>query len=383
MVALVRAGQSLRSVARQYRVSLSTVQRWTTRARAHRLDRVDWTDGSHRPVQIYRTDVTTEDLVLELRRTLKETSDLGEYGAHAIRRALLERAHPVIPTVRTIGRILERRGALDGQRRLRRPPPPRGWYLPDVAARRAELDSFDVVEGLVIRGGTDVEVLTGISLHGGLTAAWPGPPVTARDVVERLTAHWQRFGLPAYAQFDNDTRFQGAHQHRDCVSRVMRLCLSLNIVPVFTPVQEPGFQASLENWNGRWQGKVWARFHHESLTALADRSDRYVAAVRMRAAERLAGAPPRRFFPGSWRLDLQEHPSGRMIFMRRTTERGHVSLLGHSLEVDRLWSHRLVRCDVHLDREVIRFYALRRRQPEYQPLLRELTYSLPRRRFKE
>jgi hypothetical protein len=347
------------------------------------LDRVDWTDRSHRPEHIYRTDVTTEDLVLQLRRTLKETSDLGEYGAHAIRRALFERAHPVVPTTRTIGRILERRGALDGQRRMRRPAPPRGWYLPTVAGGHAELDSFDVVEGLVIRGGTDVEVLTGISLHGGLSAAWPAPPVTARDVVVRLTEHWKHFGLPAYAQFDNDTRFQGAHQHCDCISRVMRLCLSLGIVPVFTPVQEPGFQASVENWNGRWQGKVWARFHHESLTALADRSDRYVAAVRVRAAARIAAAPLRRPFPASWHLDLQQHPSGQVIFVRRTTERGHVSLLGHTMEVDRLWSHRLVRCEVYLDREIIRFYALRRRQPEYQPLLRELPYSLPRRRFKE
>ena len=383
MVAAVRAGGSLRRVADRYHVSPSTVQRWVDRAGEDRLDRVKWTDRSHRPHQVYRTDLPTEDLVLQLRRTLKEISDLGEYGAHAIRRALLERGHRAVPAVRTIGRILDRRGALDGPRRVRRPAPPRGWYLPEVAGGRAELDSFDIVEGLVIRGGIDVEVLTGISLHGGLNAAWPGPPVTARDVVERLTAHWRRFGLPSYAQFDNDTPFQGAHQHRDCISRVMRLCLSLGIVPVFTPVQEPGFQASVENWNGRWQGKVWARFHHESLAALAERSDRHLAAVRMRAAARIAAAPARRPFPTAWRLDLQQHPRGQIIFVRRTTERGHVSLLGHSLQVDPLWPHRLVRCEVHLDRALIRFYALRRRQPESQPLLREMAYVLPRRPFNE
>jgi len=383
MVAAIRAGGSLRAVAERYHVSPSTIQRWVSRAGDNRLDRVTWTDRSHRPRQLYRTDGTTEDLVLQLRRTLKETSDLGEYGALAIRRELLARHHPAVPAVRTIGRILERRGAFDSQRRVRRPAPPRGWYLPEVAAGGAELDSFDIIEGLVIRGGTDVEVLTGVSLHGGLSAAWPGPPVTARDVVERLTAHWRRFGLPSYAQFDNDTPFQGAHQHRDCVSRVMRLCLSLDIVPVFAPVQEPGFQASVENWNGRWQGKVWARFHHESLAALAERSERHVAAVRMRAAARLAAAPPRRPFPESWQLDLQQHPSGQIIFVRRATERGQVNLLGHSIEVDPLWAHRLVRCEVHLDRHVIRFYALRRRQPDHQPLLRELAYNLPRRRFNE
>lgn len=383
MVALVRAGHSLRSTARRCGVSLSTIQRWVNRADATRLDRVDWSERSHRPQHVTRTDAATEDVVLRLRHMLKETSDLGEYGAHAIHRALLEQGHPTVPAARTIGRILERRGALDGQRRIRRLAPPRGWYLPDVVNHAAELDSFDVVEGLVIRGGTEVEVLTGISLHGGLSAAWPGPPVTARDVVERLTVHWQHFGLPAYAQFDNDTRFQGAHQHRDCVSRVMRLCLSLQIVPVFAPVREPGFQANVENWNGRWQGKVWSRFQHESIAMLIDRSDRYVQAIRRRAAARVATAPPRRRFPDRWSLDLQQHPCGRMIFLRRTSESGHVSLLGHSLEVDRFWAHRLVRCEFHVDHEIIRFFALRRRRPEDQPLLRELAYTLPRRRFHE
>ena len=79
----------------------------------------------------------TEDLILVLRRELKEQSALGEFGAQAIHRALVARGHPAVPTVRTIGRVLERRGALDGRRRVRRLPPPRGWYLPAVGPGRA------------------------------------------------------------------------------------------------------------------------------------------------------------------------------------------------------------------------------------------------------
>ncbi len=52
-----------------------------------------------------------------------------------------------------------RRGALDGRRRTRRTPPPKAWHLAEVRELRAELDSFDLVEGLVIKGGTHVEVL--------------------------------------------------------------------------------------------------------------------------------------------------------------------------------------------------------------------------------
>lgn len=373
----------MRAVARIHRVSLSTVQRWVRRAGAARLERVDWDDHSHATTVPQRTAGALEDRIVTLRQELRTTSDLGDYGAAAIHHALRDSGEPASPAIRTIHRILERRGVLDAQRRIRRPAPPPGWYLPDVAAGRAELDSFDFVEGLVIQGGVHVEVLNGISLHGGLLGSWPGTIFTAAATMATLLMHWRSVGLPAYAQFDNDTRFQGPHQHRDVVSRVMRLCLSLGVTPVFAPPREHGFQNAIENINGRWQQKVWSRFHHESLAALHECSDRFVAATRLRRASRLAAAPGRPAIPSAWRLDLQVHPHGRVIFLRRTDERGAVTVLGHPYLLDSLWPHRLVRCDVDFDAGRTRFYRLRRRQPDDQPLLREAPYALPRRRFKE
>ncbi len=383
MVAAVRRGRSLRSVARKFHVSLSTVQSWVERARGRRLDRVDWSDRPPIPHRIQRTATATEDLVLTLRHELKLHSDLGEYGAQAIYRELLARQHPAAPSVRTIGRILERRGALDGRRRVRRPPPPRGWYLPPVAQGRAELDSFDSIEGLVIQDGPQIEVLTVISLHGGLAEAWPATAVTARSAAATLMAHWRQVGLPTYAQFDNDTIFQGPHQHPDVISRVMRTCLSLGVIPVFAPPREQGFQAAIESFNGRWQAKVWARFHHASLASLRDRSARYITALRRRAAVRIEAAPARRSFPPDWEPELQRHPRGTIIFVRRTSEQGAVYLLGRTFPVTPGWPHRLVHAEVDLEAQHIRFYALRRRQPDHQPLLSTVPYVLPRRRFEE
>jgi hypothetical protein len=251
-----------------------------------RLSRVDWTDRPPLAHTIHRTGRDTEDLILSVRRELKERSALGECGAVAIQRTLRAQSHVEIPTVRTIGRILERRGAIDYRRRVRRPSPAPGWYLRDVVDRRAELDSFDIVEGLRLPDDSDVDVLTGTSLHGHLVGAWPGRIWTARHVVTTLVTHWRDVGLPAYAQFDNDNRFQGPHQHADVVGRVMRLCLSLHVVPVFAPPREPGFQNAVENFNGLWQAKVWARFTHDTLRHLSAQSARYVIASRQRAAAR-------------------------------------------------------------------------------------------------
>jgi hypothetical protein len=120
------------------------VQRALARAIGRPDAEVDWSDRSTAPRRTRRTDARIERLVLDVRAELG-SSVLGESGAVAIRRELVARAEPTVPSVRTIGRILDRSGVLDGRRRIRRPAPPRGWYLPELAARTVELDAFDVI----------------------------------------------------------------------------------------------------------------------------------------------------------------------------------------------------------------------------------------------
>jgi hypothetical protein len=345
---------------------------------------VDWHDRPCTPRTTTRTEATIEDLVLTVRTELGQCSDLGFYGAEAIHEALTARKVEPLPSVRTIHRILDRRGALDGQRRIRRAAPPPGWHLPEVASKRWELDCFDVVEGLVIKSGPQIEVLNGIALHGGLPASFPmEASVTAKVVVESLVEHWRAFGRPGYAQFDNDTIFQGPHTHPDVVGRVSRLCLSLGVVPVFVVPHEFGFQSAIENYNGTWQAKVWARFEHGSLRDLQGHSQRYVTSLRRHRADRIESAPQRRAFPRPWRLDLQSRLRGRIMYLRRTSATGTVEVLGRSFEVDPHWLNRLVRVEVDLDGDRIRIYRLRRREPQDQPLLRELHHHIKNKKFSE
>ena len=377
MVEAVRSGISMRSVARQFHSSLSTVQRWRDRAGGCELDEVDWSGRPSVPHHTRRTDTFREDRVLSLRRELHRYSDLGEFGAEAVQREWLKQGWTDPPSVRTIGRILERRGALDGQKRVRRSAPPMGWYLPEVASARSELDSFDVVEGLVIEGGTEVRVLNGISLHGGLVASWPMNTMRTTDVMTALAEHWRAFGLPSFAQFDNDTLFQGAHQFADSIGRVIRFCLSLEVTPVFAPPLETGFQAAIESFNARWQAKVWQRFHHDSLDDLQARSIRYIEAHRLRSIARIEAAPARGRFPPQWHWrEKAPLADGKLIYLRRTNDRGAVSLLGHIFPVHASWTHRLVRCEVNFAVNKIHFFALRRRDPTQQPLLNEVHYEL-------
>lgn len=248
-----------------------------------------------------------------------------------------------------------------------------------MAAGRAELGSVDIVEGLALVGGLRIEVLNVVSLLRGWPGSWPQPLVTAKAAVESLVGHWREFGRPTDAQFDNDTIFQGAHQHRDSISRVMRTCRRLDVIPVFVPPRESDFQVAIENFNGRWQAKVWACFYHDSLADLQERSRRYVSAYRQAAAVGVEAAPQRPPFPALWQPDLHARPEGVVIFLRRTSQTGTVRLLGRPFEADPPCSHRLVRFELDLHTDAVRFHALRRRRaPTHQPLLREVPYVFPR-----
>jgi hypothetical protein len=73
---------------------------------------------------------------------------------------------------------------------------------------------------------------------------------------------------------------------------------------------------------------------------------------------------------------LDKPLQGTIIFIRRTDNNGNVNILGHQWMVDSLWTNRLVRAEVKLNKNVIEFYQLRRREPKQQPLLNSVKYKL-------
>jgi hypothetical protein len=382
-VRAVRAGKSVRAVAGLFEVSVSTVDLWVTRAAGQRLERVDFSDRAPGCVVAWnRTQEAVEQRILELRKELRQQSVLGEYGARAIQEALSAHSEGPVPSVASINRVLARNGAQDAARRQRRPSPPRGWYLPAVAAGQAELDSFDLIEDLKIANGPLITVLTGTSVHGGLVDAWPLEQALAKLILYRLIERWQREGLPLYAQFDNGTQFQGAHQWPDSIGRISRLCLALGVTPVFAPPREHGFQNAIEGFNALWQGKVWQRYEVRDVIHLERLSAAYVTAHRTRSVRRRDHAPIRRPFPKRFKLNLKTEPKGTMIFLRRSDEAAKVSLLGNSFTLPPHWPHRLTRCEVDLNARQIHFFALRRRDPVDQPLLIQIPYHRKHKPFR-
>ena len=197
MVAAVRRGPTPRAVARRFGIGLGHLQSWLARPHGQNLDRVDGTDQSHAPRQHGRqTRVSLQRRMLALRRELRQ-GDLGFGGAQAIHDALVSgRPKGKLPRLRTSGRILKAQGAWDAVRRVRRPAPPAGWSLPDVAAGTAELEAFDVLADLPLAAGPRLDVFTTRALWGAVCGAGVSAARRAQWLWERMEAHWRQHGCP-------------------------------------------------------------------------------------------------------------------------------------------------------------------------------------------
>ena len=369
----------VRRAADEFGFSKSVVAFWVGRARGKRLDRADL--ANRKPGRAWnRTTFEVEQRIAELRLELRK-SVLGEFGAKAIA-AALEAEMDRRPAEATINRALSRLGLQDGVRRIRQPAPPKGWYLPAVLAGRAELDCFDFIEDLKLADGPLVDVLTAKSLHGSLTDAWVLNPKSTKGTIPCLLERWQRDGLPTYAQFDNDNVFQGAHHFANAVGAISRLCLQLEVIPVFAPPLEHGMQNTIESFNALWQAKVWQCYRVANVNELQMRSDQYIAAHRARTQPLTEAAPARRALSEDFKFDPHAPLRGQIVFVRRTDEGGHVNMLGQRIAVSQTWLHRLVRCEVDFDHRYIQCSALRRRAPAEQPLLITIPYHRLDRPFK-
>ena len=381
MVAAVRRGMALREVSRKFGVGLSTVQRWVRRAHGRALPSVDWQDRSHAPHRRpQRCAESVRRAIVALRSQLAQGA-LGFVGAQAIHEQLQGKLAAGCPSVRTIARVLRAEGLTGQTHRMRHPPPPRGWYLPAVAARQADLDGCDYIEDLRIEDGPLVQVFTSRSLWEPAAAALITERPTAAHTCQGLLSLWRQHGRPDYVQFDNGTVFQGGHNWPDTFGLVTRFCLALGVTAVFAPPAEHGMQNLIESFNALWQQKVWHRFDHHSASELQRTSDRFIEAWCRRRARRDSPVA-RRPLPPAGCVDLRQLANGTVIYLRRCNDAARVAALGHTLELPGLWAHRLVRLEVDLGQSLLRCYGLRRSEPDRQPLLLEQHYyPTPRRSF--
>jgi hypothetical protein len=76
----------------------------------------------------------------------------------------------------------------------------------------------------------------------------------AADLIcQQLIRFWKTAGVPDFLQMDNDLSFWGSLVRPEAVGKIIRLCLSLDVTPVFIPLSEPWRNGVVEHFNKTMQ----------------------------------------------------------------------------------------------------------------------------------
>jgi transposase InsO family protein len=288
-----------------------------------------------------------ERAILSIRRRLQaHASPATRYrliGATAIWAELQALDIHPLPHPRTIERVLQRNGLTAPRVRLAPLLPRQEWPGPQARASN-ELHEVDLVGPVYLLGsGHRYYIWVCKDVFDGAVCLRLAGSRTMNEVLGFLGECWKDLGRPEQVQLDNARELCGWGQSAYALSRVIRLCLRYGVSLVFIPEREPQFNGSVENFNGWFQEPLFQRRFRRPGDLRRELARLQEAVNTQHIHPRLGGQTPAQHRRG---LRLQKLPTsfvvptgrlplaeGRVIFIRRVSLAGTVTLLSQSFRV--------------------------------------------------
>lgn len=378
------AGEPVESICSTLKRSKRWFHKWWQRYLALGTEGLyDLTRANHQVAQ--RTPPHIERTVLSVRRRLEARSTpqtrYGQIGAASIREELRTLGLAPLPSVRTVARILQRAGLTNPSLRLAQSLA-RSDYPGPQAQDTNQLHQVDVVGPRYLTGDKtryyflickDVfdqavytELVESRSMDGILTF---------------LIHAWQHLGLPELVQFDNGREFCGFGHSARHLSRVIRLCLRLEVEVVFIPPGKPQRNGSVENFNGWFQPLLLKRTYRRAcdlrrqlrllMTTVNEQHVHpqlgYKTPTQYRRSKRL------RVLPANFKLKGPKLPIsvGKVTFVRLVSAEGNINILEQRFKVGKRLKFQYVKATLYTRYQTLKVYHKGR-------LLKQFDYKLPK-----
>jgi putative transposase len=305
----------------------------------------DLTHANHQVAQ--RIAPELERTILSIRRRLQaHATPATRYrliGATAIRAELKALDIQPLPCERTIERVLERNGLTAPRVRLAPLLPRQEWPGPQARASN-ELHEVDLVGPVYLQGNRHrYYIWVGKDSFDGAVCLRLVGSRCMTEVLWFLGECWKELGRPEQVQFDNARELAGWGTAAHTLSRVIRLCLRFGVSPVFIPQGEPQFNGSVENFNGWFQPPLFDRRFTRPADLRRELARLQEAVNTQHVHPRLGGKTPAQHrqslrlqkLPASFVVPTERQPlaAGRVIFIRRVSVAGTVTLLSQSFRV--------------------------------------------------
>ena len=194
-------------------------------------------------------DPQMEQLIIDTRKQLM-ASRFSQYGPQAIYYTLAQQGIPP-PPVWSIARVLNRHQLIRKSNK--------GVYISKgkkYPYEYALCHQMDYVGPRYLSCKSRYYFLTLIDSDTHWAQTSVSENQTAISACQSMIRLWKIVGIPDFLQMDNDLAFWGSLRHPGAVGKLIRLCLSLGITPVFIPLSEPWRNGIIERFNSTMQGHL-------------------------------------------------------------------------------------------------------------------------------
>lgn len=367
------AGESQASISRVLRKSRRWVSYWAARYQPDDPEG-SLANRSSAPQQPYRRwSLTVIQQALTSRRLRMAADQPGyEYAlisAEAIHYELRALGIRPVPSPRTIHYWLKQANLVPPPAAAPETERPTKPYPTPAREQVNDLQQADLKGPFYLHGGDQKHYLLALrdfcSKRVALQAAQNRQ---AQTIASFLVAAWQRCGLPKILQLDNSLEFRGSNRYPRAFGLIVKLCLDLDIEPLFVPPREPWRNGFIENFNGQAARLLLNRERFADFAQLQTgvaRLEQAVNATHRYAA--LAGQTPVEFVADQDRRLLAadydglqrtlQLEKGQISFIRLVRPSGRITLCANDkFEVDPELSWHYVWARVQVQAQVLQIY---------------------------
>lgn len=235
----------------------------------YKHDGKDWAGSrSRKPHHIpKKINGAMEKAVIETRRHL-EKQLYAQIGALSISFALQQQGIDP-PPFSTINKILKRNNLV----RKRPKYTPKGIDYPALESTESNyLHQFDVVGPRYLKTDGRFYSANIIDAYDRRCSVNPIRRQTRVDMSQALIRSWQTLGIPAYLQLDNKMTMRGSNRYPHSFGLVIRLSLSLDIQPIFIPLNEPWRNGIIERFQNVFDKMFFRTQYFGSFSYLVEQA---------------------------------------------------------------------------------------------------------------
>lgn len=297
-------GESPKEIYQSLGKSKAWFFKWCKRSK---LDGENWArNHSKRPHQTRPgVEGTMEQAVIDTRKHL-ERELYAQIGAFNISWNLSEQGITP-PPLSTINKILKRNQLV----RKRPKYEPKNVNYPSLEITHSNhLHQFDIVGPRYLKTDGRFYSANLIDAYDRRCSVNPIRRQTRTDFINTIIRSWQTLGIPMYLQMDNKLSARGSNRYPHSFGLVIRLCLKLEIQPIFIPIKEPWRNGIIEHFQNVFdkmffRSQYFHNFPHlvqqaKGFEAFHNQNHRYSTLGGKTPAEKVS--EPLNFLPPDFKL---------------------------------------------------------------------------------